>query len=230
MGLDGVEIVMEVEERFGVTLSDEETGGVRTVGDLLGLLESRVARRQAGECLSLPAFLQLRRAVREVTQFDRRIRPSDLVTDVLDEEQRRQLWDRLPVLLNSYPTGLARPSHIERRIWIGVFAVSGTTLWLTAQSYDFGWALLALGLAFVLSAIFFYRVTEPLCTEPMKGYATFGDLTLRLVGREATTVGFPANSNDLLFAELRQVIVDQLGVDPDKVTRDARLVEDLGLD
>lgn len=42
MGLDTVEIVLRVEETFGVDLPDDELGSVSTVGDLYKLLLSRL--------------------------------------------------------------------------------------------------------------------------------------------------------------------------------------------
>ena len=38
MGLDGVELVMEVEDRFGITIRNDEAVGIVTVSDLLTLI------------------------------------------------------------------------------------------------------------------------------------------------------------------------------------------------
>ncbi len=42
MGLDAVEIVMDVEDHFGIVIDDDEAGRMRTVGDLVALIRSRV--------------------------------------------------------------------------------------------------------------------------------------------------------------------------------------------
>jgi hypothetical protein len=42
MGLDAVEIVLRVEELFGIEISDEEAASVRTVGDLYELICARL--------------------------------------------------------------------------------------------------------------------------------------------------------------------------------------------
>jgi acyl carrier protein len=39
MGLDAIEIILEVEDRFGITISDAESEQIRTVGDLAALRE-----------------------------------------------------------------------------------------------------------------------------------------------------------------------------------------------
>ncbi|PPE05590.1 acyl carrier protein [Holospora curviuscula] len=36
--LDQIELVMELEKQFGCTISDEETGKIKTVGDIVGLI------------------------------------------------------------------------------------------------------------------------------------------------------------------------------------------------
>lgn len=43
--LDVMEIIMAVEERFQITIPDEESEKVRTVGDLLEALENILANR-----------------------------------------------------------------------------------------------------------------------------------------------------------------------------------------
>jgi len=44
MGLDGVELIMDVEKRFDIRLTDEEVGNIRTVGELTDLVCSHLNR------------------------------------------------------------------------------------------------------------------------------------------------------------------------------------------
>jgi hypothetical protein len=60
MGLDAVELVMEVEDRFEIFIWDEDASKIRTVGDLVTLVEARIAVTRAKICPTLEAFLGLR--------------------------------------------------------------------------------------------------------------------------------------------------------------------------
>ena len=44
MGLDGIEIVMEVEKDFGIKLADADAANVRTVDDLVNLAFANLMR------------------------------------------------------------------------------------------------------------------------------------------------------------------------------------------
>ena len=56
MGLDGVEIVMKVEEAFGITIDDAEAGKITTPGQLIELVLSKVGRTVDEACLTQRAF------------------------------------------------------------------------------------------------------------------------------------------------------------------------------
>src|SRR5258708_7600361 len=110
MGMDGLELIMEVEEHFGITIKDSEVERIRTVGDLVALIRSRIVAATIVTCPTLPAFLAIRRLVRDVANDNRlRVRPRDEVIALLSPRLRRRLWRRLPELLGSAPMLLVRP-------------------------------------------------------------------------------------------------------------------------
>ena len=41
--LDMVELIMEMEERFGVKISDNEAEGMRTIGDTVAFLKNKIS-------------------------------------------------------------------------------------------------------------------------------------------------------------------------------------------
>ncbi|MEZ6137254.1 MAG: hypothetical protein R3C53_20385 [Pirellulaceae bacterium] len=70
MGLDTVELAMEVEESFGITIPDGRACEMRTVGGLFSfiLAETRDQTRDPISCLSAATFYDLRR--RLVSQIE----------------------------------------------------------------------------------------------------------------------------------------------------------------
>ena len=93
MGLDAVEIVMDVEDHFGILIQNTEAERIRTVGDLVALIQSRIEAAHLATCPTLSSFLLLRTTVREiVSDKSMRVRNATRVVDILTPSQRRTLW------------------------------------------------------------------------------------------------------------------------------------------
>src|SRR6266852_2774557 len=77
MGLDIVELVMTVEEHFGVTIPDAEAQRILTVGELYVYLLERTRRDGRIPCPTSQAFYRLRRILTEELGVDRAlVRPA----------------------------------------------------------------------------------------------------------------------------------------------------------
>ncbi len=226
MGLDAVEIVMDVEDHFGIVVDDDEAGRIRTVGDLVALIRLRVEATSSSPCSSLPAFLSLRRLVRDVVGDDwMRIRPSQSIVDRLSRTSRRQLWRRLPELLGTSPPALRCPQTIRAmQILLSTHLIVAA---IEIASID--WAMLPLTL-FVAGALILllHLASSPLRTIPRDDMATLGDLTGIIVGRTTATTDLDLPDDAAILDELRPIVADVLGIDRGKVVLDARLWEDLG--
>lgn len=224
MGLDAVELVMGVEDKFGVTISDGEASAIYTVGDMVRLLESRLGRAAEEPCLAMPNFLALRRVAREAaTNSTLRVRPSTRVSEALTPHQRRLLWERLPGMIKTTPPGLQPP------LWF----VLALLLMIAAQFVAIlnGTPIHALivfstcATAFVTMLIFWARFA--VC--PPVGYETFGEIAQRIMGLQSAHGGVVAASQEEILSELRPLITDLLGVKPDEVHMESRFIKDLGM-
>lgn len=227
MGLDGVELVMEVEDHFDLSLANAEAESLRTVGDLVAIIQSRVQMAKEKPCLALSFFVKLRRCVRNVNGDDRfRIRPKDRVSDRLSPGERRVLWQHVERQFGYSLCPLRRPRWLRWVLNLAAVAmlssacVYGLSIDLVAVPVMLVWA--------VLGIIVLNGITAPLRTEPRENWSTFGDITLRLVESVATT-RTDLTSTDEILAELRPIIAKQLGVNPALVVPSARFVEDLGM-
>ena len=75
--------------------------------------------------------------------------------------------------------------------------------------------------------IVLYQLTDSFRTEPPARLTNFGQLSRYVTG--FTMITNPVESSSVVMKNLREIIVDVLGVDPKEVVPEARFVEDLGM-
>ena len=134
MGMDVVELVMEVEEAFDITILDRHAEKIRTVGDLyryiLGKLDGKISGTPS--CLSASAFYRLRRKLMAEFRVERRrVRPASMLDDLIPTAKRRAEWRRLEDGLGWTLPDLVRPD------WVGA-AFVGLLITLAA-AIIFAW-------------------------------------------------------------------------------------------
>jgi len=227
MGLDSAELVMNVEDVFGITISDSDASEMCTVGDLVSLCIDRIHAAKTMQCPVLACFLSLRQLVRDIRNDpDFRIGPRDKVEERLNESERQLLWRRLPDLLQTAPRELQRPPWVRRLLVLVVLGFlillmclvpwqASTLLLIVYATYAFGMILNWLTIG--------SRILTP------DGYGTFGEIAKRIVGLNMATN--PPDNSDYgsVFSIVRRIIIEQLGVDEDEVVPTARFIEDLGV-
>jgi acyl carrier protein len=239
MGLDTVELVMEVEEAFGITMSDEEAEKIQTVGDLYRYVLARLDRPvlTTPGCLSAAVFYRLRRQLMGRFRVERRrIRPASPLDDLIPAANRRREWQRLGECLGWRLPELTRPG------WVGFVSLGLFVTWSIATIAAWGrlagfdpdaLMVFVVGLlvgALVL-AIAVYQATRPFATVlpapdvrgliPMILKSNFG--TFRINNPRGWT------SKDVWDA-LIAIIAEQAGVVPDRLEESTRFVDDLGMD
>jgi acyl carrier protein len=225
MGLDGVELIIEIEEHFGITISDAESQDIVTVGDMLSLINARVDGSRQSRCRSFVAFLQVRRFVRDfLEEPNRRMRPSDRIKSIIPWNRRREFWLSLSELFSTWPTPLRLPQPLR---FLNLFT-SIAALAVGASTALIDPAILPLG---IICAVAFVIVLQmlltPLRIEPPAQLASLGDFSLRIVGLSATTK--PPVAREAVLKDLQKIVAETLGVDRDEVIPEASFVKDLGM-
>jgi hypothetical protein len=115
---DPLAVVMAIEEKFGITIPDEEAEKIGTMGQLYDYVFARVVRGQAQVCVTSAAFYRLRRALGEVCRVPReRVRPRARLEDLIPLPDRHRYWQELQARLgNLHLPPLRRPAWLARRI------------------------------------------------------------------------------------------------------------------
>src|SRR5688572_395871 len=94
MGLDFVEIIMELEDTFAITFPDSEAERLASVGDTFEYVVARLAARAPrGGCSSAATFYRLRREMVNRLEVPRsRVLPDARIGDLVPLGERRSQW------------------------------------------------------------------------------------------------------------------------------------------
>ena len=235
MGLDSVEILMEIEDVFDIQLEDAEAEKMRTPGDLIESVLSKVSRADVTVCLTQRAFNLLRKALLRALPLKRRqIAPAVPLGDLVAKNARDHLIARLATELNTGPLPeLVRPPWLERLLG-GLALTTGLgvllALFILAPSWSGGLMFFVSALAAVLVGFLAWIVTSAFCTEFPPLAATVGDLA-RWVMVHKPDLARPSPgrwTREQIAARVREIIIEKLDC-ADTYREDALLVKDLGL-
>lgn len=229
MGMDTLELVIAVEERFGITIRDDEAPGIETVGDLAHVILSRLAARAAHQCPTRTAFVTVRDDAR-IVMLDPtlRIRPRDRIEVVMAARQRQSYWRHLRTHLGNAVPDLELSKTLHRVLIALALVLYG--LGLCPLAIDTIYVLLSLPFALLVlfAAVLFagsYRNVPP------TSMATFGSVARKMAGASvALTRTTVADPEQWVLRELRNIISRDFAIDHERIVPQARLVKDLGLD
>jgi hypothetical protein len=243
MGLDIVEMIMEVEETFDITIPDKEAERIRTVGDLFHVVLGRIPLEEGppGQpgpvvCSTSRVFYRIRRILVDGLEVNRRrIRPATAVEELIPESDRRRWWSEAAERLGWTFPDLRKPRWVVWALWILFHGLSLSLFWyhlallgLTQQALVQAAILnLLVGPLYLIAA---YAVTTPLETRLPLGCTTVRGLVDQVVARNygklrrEMGLGRPEE----VWKTLQMILVEQLGVSPESITEEARIVELLG--
>ena len=99
MGLDTVELIVDVEKRFGVRFADRDLEKVRTVGHLRDLVLRELPNRpEPAACHTSRTFYRVRRTLSDTLGVAcKSVLPSTRLGDIAGHRQSQYLWEDLPV-------------------------------------------------------------------------------------------------------------------------------------
>lgn len=230
MGLDGAEMIIEVEDEFGVGVDESHEGVMLTVGDLYQHIVAALRERDETPCPSSTIFFRLRRGLVNVSGVGRRdVRLDTRLDEIIPAPGRHAKWDRLRREHRLMLPSLVRPPLLAWGPAVStVVLFAGAVVALQLWNSIVGFVSFLTGALAVAGVA---RLTQNMASRIPPGCETVEE-TVRLLA-DAHYGGDPAPkmswSEPEVWEKLTSIIVEQLNVDPAKVTPDARFVADLGL-
>lgn len=242
MGLDGVEIVMAVEDRFGIAIEDSDAEKMLTPRDLIDCVMRKVGYTDHAQCLTQRAFNRLRASLMRKLGLKRnQIKPTTLLADLFprnnSREQIQLILDDLGIVK---PIELVRPGWLHKTIVALIFA-GGATAWFflamrPAASSNILYALATtspVGVAVIFMVawgfLLFY-LTRSLKLEFKSNMKTVGHFSRWVLAFGPDVVKTPPGewSREQVAEAVKAIVVDILGCGKE-YREDAQFVKDLGM-
>jgi len=242
MGLEGVEIVMKVEETFDIAIEDSEAEKTVTPGQLIELVLSKVGRTSEAACLTQRAFHRLRALLIGQCGFKRNhIRPETLVADLFPRSTRKeQLRQILAHIGSAKEIEFVRPDWLNRLIVMAMlFSGMAITVFLSwhpisSQSFFINFVFGTPIVAGILFLVFFgwlaFFATRWMCIEFKPSMTTVGHLSRWIVANVPEVVKAPPGqwSREQVSQIIRMIVIDNLDCEKE-YREEAHFVKDLGM-
>lgn len=233
MGLDSVEILMNVEKTFNINIPDQEAEKIITVEDFHNSVWQHLEGKHSDKCKSQSLFYQLRQSFVDTFNFSKRdFRLDTSLNDIFPNNDRRQIYSNFERANNlKFPKLVLTKSLSKFLNSFGVVSILG-----------------GLGLSLIL--IYFFNYSNWSFLIPVAGIVLTTLISKALKPRR--TVIEPPQVRDFIqqvltinYASLtkeqganrkevelviNQTIADMAGLDLCEVLPDKKIHDDLGID
>jgi len=247
MGLDGIEIIMLIEDQFQISIPDEALDGVRTVGGLVGAVcevvdashdSSPFVEELRSGALRTEALGELRQLLGPYVVDPNLIQPDTQLSAILCSPRRRwRAWRVLRARLDPRVPKLKPPKGADAvalmmiiAMVVAFFATKTTTGWVTV--------LLMLGVALLCFLVYAFVIEAAATVFPVGLPAGFSSVDDLIEPMAHSRMQKKRAEGDRSLSEVtkhevevtvRAIVAEQMGFTLEQVTLDKRLYDDLGL-
>lgn len=226
MGLEGVELIMSIEETFGVEFSDEEIFEAvtpRLIGDKIFL---KLQKTDEKTCLTQRAFYILRRSLMQLFNLPRdSVKPDTPINDIISPKRQHLAWEQIRSMVQarSWP-GLNRPILL---IWILSFITifSGVLFTISLQAnFDLSLSLFIGMLMTIQIGVLSAKVTTPYRTRLPRWCKSIRDIVPYVITSDQIKW-----TRGQVSQVLKKTVIKQLDINESDYSEDFHFVYDFGL-
>lgn len=229
MGLDSVELILELEESFNISFSDEEASRMLTVGECYEAILKKLPSHEEKFCLSAVTFYKVRKALMSAVDLTRsEIRPATDLASLIPAKERRKVWRDMKSSLQLRLPSLAPPESTFPLALICAFV--GTIVLCKYTSLTSG-LLLLLPELFLFYMFFAWIGSIAFGTTFSEDIQTVRGFTKKVLAMNfgKLSANVAEHYHEEVWQSIQILVVEQLGVDIKDVTKEARFVADLGI-
>jgi len=232
MGLDGVELIVEVENTFGIKIQDKEAEAIATVGDFYEVVWNKIRDNKSNKCASALLFYRFRKLIVENCNISKKDFLLDKnLNDLIPRSVRKQMWKELQSKFEFKLPNLKLPSFLQLVLLIiGLVLILGSLVFsiIAVKFFHLSGQILLLPAVGIAITIVLAQILKPFKTQISKNtIREFIGEVLRINYKE---IQQKFGSNRAEMEKVMNILIcDKLGVDIEAINPKAHLVNDLGL-
>lgn len=233
MGLDSVELVMEVEKAFNIRIPDREAEKIITVGDFHNCVWRYLEEKQNDKCVSQQLFYKLRRLLADAFQLKKEeIHLNVSPENIFPQEDRRTKYHNFAATnqLQLPDLELTKPWS-DFLVVIGIVTILGGLAWSVLMIYFFDcskWTLLIPVAGIILTSSISRMLDGKRTIIPPQSIREFTQKVLSLNYAALATAS--GHNRKEVESVINHIIINKVGVEPEEVKPESRLGDDLGVD
>lgn len=233
MGLDSIEILMEVEDTFGIKIPDREAEQILTVGDFHNAVWRHLEGRYSDKCKSQMLFYKLRLSFSDSFGFSPpHFKLETSPEELFPKDKRRQVYYNFGQTIN-----LKLPDLTLTKPWATLLASFGITTILGGLAASLilinffevtKWTLL-IPVAGIMFTLLLSNLFDPMRTIiPTKTVRDFTERTLAM--NYASFVADLGTNRREMEKVINHIISYRAGLQLDEITPEKKIGDDLGID
>lgn len=231
MGLDGVELIVSIEDEFQIEILDIEAENIFTVGDIYECVLRKLAfspeELKKISCKSQHYFYELRKILMEEFQQQRKtISPKTSLKTVFKKEKIKERWEILAQRMNLKMPTLERPKWLENFIGWTLLLSFISVPFIAVVNGSFYWSSLFLLIPFIGTLL--HGLTEPFAVYPRMN--TIGELIDAIISINHRELVLSKSSKTEVYWILKGIIANKTGAPIGDIKYNAKIVEDLGIE
>ncbi len=232
MGLDVIELIMEIEDEFNIEISDEEACQAVTVDKLHQCVLDKIEVSADQRCSTQGAFYLLRKALKENLDIDEKIIKPKTNTELLfPESERRVLWSKMSANVPYKYPELNYPANFFIFVLIIALMTGGICSYFVSQCFrqnnniclSFIFPCIWIPLAIIFCKLMYKNLLSFKLIIPY-GCDTLGGMSKNILYYNGDYFG-SLNKKEI-WDKLTYIISEQLGVDQNDIKPESNFVED----
>lgn len=236
MGLDSIEIVVEIEEAFGINIPDEEVERIRTVADFHNCVWKTLGDKHSEWCKSQHIFYKLRKYICETSEVPQeKFYPDASMNDCLKMANRRKVYSEFESAMD-----LTLPKLVLSNPWIIFLNLFGfvtigvglmISIILTGFSIYSGLVFLIPTAGVILTFLLSMALNPLRTTIRTPKVADFiREIMIINYGKinRPSTNEILSNRKEVEFV-INRIIADKSGLELSEITPERSITDDLGI-
>lgn len=229
MGLDSVELIVDVENTFQISISDPEAESVETVGKFYELILSKIDYSKHHKCQTQVLFYKLREVMSRHCMIEKKgIKPETQLDTIFMSETIKEKWKAIQDEVYFNMPDLKRSKKLSGLLnTLSFIFISAAIVLLITVFITSNYLLLLYVLGFISLTYLIWRLTRHLKKYP--SHSNMRNLVMAILPLSIKNLDLSIRDKNDVLHVLKYIIHDKIGVDMEEITLDAHFVNDLGL-